>query len=546
VRHPVSFAQQRLWSAPGGLPLHLAHTIWLDGPVAADVLQRAVDAVVSRHAALRTGFATTDGVPEQVVADEAMVLVERVTLPDGRDGTTARAESIAGELAVRPFDLAVPPLLRAALITVTPGVRSLFVLVGHRLISDPASMSILLAELSTEYRAELAATPAVLPPLWMDHGDYAVWQRDRLRGEELGRQLGYWRPLLRDAPTVLTPRTGLPRSCRGAVVSATVDAATTRRLRDVARAADTTLFVTFLAGYAVALARCTRQTDLVIGTPVSGRNRVELAPVVGPFATTVPLRISLAGAPAFSDLLGRVREATQALAHDELPFEKLVEEFPRVGQVRFAHQARAVPVLDLPGVTARGHVLPTGTTTADLTLCADTSVGDESTLVLEYATDLVDTSFADEVVRSVAAVLEHVARAPEMVVTDLPTLSPPQAVSPDVVAPEPVPVTPEPPPAAAPVVMSRGEVEVTMARIWGELLRTPTSVGSADNVFALGANSLAVIRFVARIAETYGVTLTMDEVFAAPVVGKLAEFVADTEAVADTEFVADTGREEAR
>jgi amino acid adenylation domain-containing protein len=425
MRFPVSFAQQRLWFldqlTPGEPTFNMPYAIWLNGPVDPAALQRALDTLVARHAALRTSIVAVDGVPEQVVADTATVPLELGALPE--EG----AEALAADLALRPFDLARGPLLRAALIEVGPD-RWLFVLVIHHIISDGTTMAILLFELSTLY-----SSSDELPALWMDYGDYAVWQRDRIRGEELERQLSYWREQLRGAPQVLELPTDRPRpaeqSSRGALAHAALAAPATRQLREVANGANVTMFMAFLTGFAVVLARYARQADLVIGTPVAGRIRVELEPIVGLFTNAIPLRIPLSGDPTFAELLGRVRDATvEALAHEELPFEKLVEDLrpdrslghAPLLQVQFSYQSLTIPELRLPGVTAQGRALFTGTAKLDLSLFADTAPSDESTLVLEYSTDLFDAPLAGRIVRSVATVLEHAAAAPHTPVADLP------------------------------------------------------------------------------------------------------------------------------
>ena len=219
MRFPVSFSQQRLWFldqlAPGEPTYNLPYAIWLAGPLDARALQRAMDAMVARHAALRTSIVAFDGVPEQVIADTGTVPIERIELPPGLDDgeRTRQAESIAAELARQPFDLATAPLIRMALI-VAGTDRHLLVLVMHHSISDESSMKILIGELSAVYRAETTGVPASLPQLLMDYGDYAVWQRDRMHGEELDRQLSYWREQLRGAPRLLTLPTGRPRPAR--------------------------------------------------------------------------------------------------------------------------------------------------------------------------------------------------------------------------------------------------------------------------------------------------------------------------------------------
>ncbi|MEA2207388.1 MAG: hypothetical protein QOE77_4164, partial [Blastocatellia bacterium] len=397
-----------------------------------------------RHPVLRTSIVAVDGVPEQVVADSATVPIERLALPDvatvdSAEDARRQATGIATERAVRPFDLGRGPLLRALLIDAGAD-RWLLSLVMHHVISDGLSMQILIEELSAFYRAEITGVPPTLPRLWMNYGDYAVWQADRLRGEELERQMAYWREQLRGAPTVLSLPTDRPRpvhqSSRGDVAGLPLDAAITGRLADVAAASNATMFMVFLTGFAALLSRFARQPDLVIGTPVSGRTHVELDPLVGMFTNTVALRISTAGDPSFAELVGRVRDTTvEAVSHQELPFEKLVEEFAPerslahapLMQVLFGHQSLTPPKLDLPGLSVRSWALFTGTAKLDLTMYVDTVEGAEGSatmLALEYSTDLFDRPWADRFLRCFGRLLEHAAAAPGTPVSELSLLSP--------------------------------------------------------------------------------------------------------------------------
>jgi len=441
MRFPASFSQQRLWFLdqlePGEPTYNMPFAIWLDGPLDPGALQRALDAMVARHAVLRTSIVAFDGMPEQVVADTGTVPIERIELPaDQEDGErTRRAESIAAGLARQPFDLAAGPLARATLIGAGPD-RHLFVLAMHHVISDGVSMEILIPELSAAYRAETTGVPASLPPLWMEYGDYAVWQHDRMRGEELDRQLDYWREQLRGAPQLLTLPADRPRpteqSSRGAVAEITVDAETTRRLAAVAHDANATMFMVFLTGFAAVLSRYAQETDILIGTQVAGRTHTELEPIVGMFTNTVPLRIPLAGDPGFAGLLGRVRDVTlDAMLHQQVPFERLVEEFapdrtlahwPLI-QVQFFYGSLTLPDLDLPGVTARGRELLTGTAKMDLTLYADCLDGQTTTLAMEYSTGQFDQAWADRFLRCMVTLLGHAVDAPGTPVAELPMLS---------------------------------------------------------------------------------------------------------------------------
>ncbi len=444
MRFPASFAQQRLWFldqlAPGEPTYNMPYAFWLEGPLNTHALQRAMDAIVARHAVLRTSIVAFDGVPEQVVADTGTVPIEHIEVPPGLDEgeRTRKIESIAGELARQPFDLAIAPLIRMALIVAGPG-RHLLVLVTHQSISDGSSVKILLDELSAVYRAETAGVPAALPPLLMEYVDYAEWQQDRMRGEELGRQLSYWRERLRGAPQVLTLPTDRPRparrSTRGGVATIYVDAATTRRLAAVAHGANATVSMMFLTGFVATLSRYARQADILLGTQVAGRTHSELNPIVGMFTNTLALRVSLADDPTFAELLGRVRDVTvDGLAHQQFPFEELVEEFAQdrtlahapLIQAQFAYGSLTPPTLDLPGITTGSHVLLTSTATLDLTAYADAQEdqdGQATRLSLEYSTDLFDAAWASRFLGCMATLLEHATDAPGTPVADLPMLS---------------------------------------------------------------------------------------------------------------------------
>jgi len=450
MRYPVSFAQQRLWFleqlTPGEPTFHMPYAMWLEGSLDAGALQRALDALVARHPVLRTSIVAIDGVPEQVIAESGTVPIEQLALPDAASvGSAAEARRqaarMAEERARTPFDLARGPLLRAALIDAGPD-RWLLCLTMHHIISDGLSLQILIEELSALYRAETTGVPASLPRLWLNYGDYAVWQQDRLRGEELDRQLQYWREQLRGVPTLLSLPTDRPRPAQqtshGGLAGVALEPAVTARLAELAAGNNATLFMVFLAGFTALLSRYSRQPELLVGTPVSGRTHVELDPLVGMFTNTVVLRASLAGDPTFAELVARTRDTTvEAVAHQELPFEKLVDEFAPerslahapLTQVLFGHQSLTPPRLDLPGLSVHSWALFTGTAKLDLSMYVDTAEsadgsGSTTTVSLEYNTDLFDRPWADRFLRCYARLLEHAVAAPDTPVSELSLLLP--------------------------------------------------------------------------------------------------------------------------
>jgi amino acid adenylation domain-containing protein len=441
MRLPVSLSQRQLWFLdqldPGEPTFNMPYAFWLDGPLDSGALQRSLDALAARHSVLRTSLVAFDGVPEQVIAATGTLPIERIDLtvtPDD-DETTSQARSIAGDRARQPFDLSAGPAIRVTLIAVGPD-RHLLVLVMHHSISDGVSLEILISELSALYRAELTGEPASLPPLWLDYGDYAVWQQDRLSGEELERQLAYWREQLRGAPPFLTLPSDRPRparlSSRGAAVMVTLDAPTTRRLATVAHETNATMFMVILTGLVAVLSRYARQSDIVVGTASTGRTHAELDQLVGMVTNTILLRLRLADDPTFAALLGRARDTTlDALAHEELHLQKLIQAIvpdhslaqPPLYQVHCLYGSLTARPPDLPGITASCQVMLTGTAKLDLTLYADTDVDEATTLTLEYSTDLFDRPWADRFLHCLATFLRHAADAPDTPVADLPMLS---------------------------------------------------------------------------------------------------------------------------
>ena len=428
-RYPVSFAQQRLWFleqlTPGQPAYHIPCAMRLRGPLDAGALQAALDRVVARHAVLRTTIAAVDGVPEQVVADRGAITLERVELPPGGD-----AKAVAVEAAKRPFDLARGPLIRAVLVSAGPDEHVLMVCC-HHVVGDAWSLQALMREVSAGYRGE--PDP---PPLPLQYGDFAVWQAERLSGEALDRQLAFWREHLRGAPSLVEIPTVHSRpplvSYRGWLTNTTLSVSTVERLDSLARRYGVTTFMVLLAGFAVVVSRYARQREIVIATPVAGRTHTELEPMIGLFVNTLALRTSLAGDPTFADVLARVRAATaDALSHQELPFEKLVEELAPerslahapLCQVGFTYLPDEPPRLDLPGIEVTPVPVFTDTSKFDISLYAEGQATGELIVALEYSTDLFDLAWADRFLSCLVRVLDGAVADPDARVVDLPLVA---------------------------------------------------------------------------------------------------------------------------
>ncbi|MEW5928486.1 MAG: amino acid adenylation domain-containing protein [Gemmatimonadota bacterium] len=332
---PLSFAQQRLWFIdqlePGSAAYNMPFALRLRGRFDPAVLERAVAEIARRHETLRTVFATADGEPVQVVREAAPValpVADLRSLPAERRGAEVRR--IAAEEAVRPFDLAAGPLLRVSAVRLEEAEWGVLFTM-HHVVSDAWSMGVLIREVSALYDALETGREAELPALPVQYADYAAWQRGWLAGATLEAELGFWRERLAGAPPLLELPTDRPRTQardpRGASVGVRLPADVSRGLRALSRREGATAFMALLAAWQLLLARYAGQEDVVVGTPVAGRTRLETEPLIGFFVNTLVLRTDLSGEPTFRELLGRVRETTLgAYQHQEIPFERLVEE----------------------------------------------------------------------------------------------------------------------------------------------------------------------------------------------------------------------------
>jgi amino acid adenylation domain-containing protein len=424
---PLSFAQQRLWFLGQlesiGPAYHLRLPVRLRGQLDVAALGRALSALSTRHEALRTTITTVAGEPRQLVHGELPLLLAEEDL-DGTDDAALRQR--LADLAAAPFDLARGPLCRATLLRLGAEDQVLL-LVTHHLVSDAWSSGLLFRDLAALYAAECAGTPALLPELPLQYADYAAWQRDRLRGPLLDAELGYWRQRLAGAPDLLDLPTDRPRppaqTFRGSRHSRSLSPDELAALQKFAMAEGATLFHVLLTAFQWLLARWSGQDDVVVGTPVAGRPRVELENVVGFFANTLALRTCFDRAADFRSTLAGVRRAVLGdLAHQEVPFEELVRVLkpPRtlrhgpVFQVLFALQ-NAPWEADRFGDLAISptEIAPAASARFDLSLAAIEYEG-ELWLHFEYNTDLFDAVTVARLAEGYATLLAAVAAAPAL------------------------------------------------------------------------------------------------------------------------------------
>jgi amino acid adenylation domain-containing protein len=331
---PLSFSQRRLWFLdqlePGGAFYNFPLAVPFNVAMNTVVLEHAINEIVRRHEALRTVFDAVGGEPVQIVLPNLTLPLTVIDLRRfDKEAQDAEMVRLAAEMAQRPFDLARGPLLRTALLRRGQNDH-VFLLVMHHIISDGWSLGIFWRELIALYNAFYVNRPSPLPELPIQYADFAVWQRERLQGERLAELVSYWKRQLAGMPALQLP-TDRPRppvlSYRGAFQEIALPRALTDALRLLSQREGATLFMTLFAAFTVLLQRYTGQDDIVVGSYVASRDRAELEELIGFFINSLVLRADLTGDPSFRTLMGRVREmALNGYAHQELPFEKLVEE----------------------------------------------------------------------------------------------------------------------------------------------------------------------------------------------------------------------------
>ncbi|HSL84450.1 MAG TPA: amino acid adenylation domain-containing protein, partial [Thermoanaerobaculia bacterium] len=440
--YPASVAQRRLWFLerlePGAGHNNIFRAVRVVGPLDREALGRAVAGLARRHDAFRTRFAEAEGEPVQVVEPASRVAspLRSVALagldPEAREGAL---QALARSEAAAPFDLARAPLARFTLVELGAEEAALLVTIHHA-VADGWSLAIVFRELSELYRAEAEGVPGGLPAAPVIYGEHARGQRERLSGDGLAAELAHWKAELAGAPEVLDLPTDRPRPAlatfRGGVVPFELPAEATEALRRLAREERTTPFAALLAAFAAVLGRWSGQDDLLLGVPVAGRPEPELEGIVGFFANTLVVRAELHGRPTFRELLRRARARTlAALAHQEVPFEHLVEELrPRrdlsrnpLYQAMFALQTMPRAALSLGQARAEPLAVERGLAKVDLTL--DLAERDGRLLgYLEHNLDLFDRTTATRQAAHVRRLSEAAAANPDGPLDEVELLTP--------------------------------------------------------------------------------------------------------------------------
>ncbi|HEY2737011.1 MAG TPA: condensation domain-containing protein, partial [Thermoanaerobaculia bacterium] len=446
---PLSFSQQRLWFLhqlePDSAAYHVPGALRLRGPLHPDVLARALGEIVRRHEALRTVFAErTDG-PVQIVLPPAprdllLPVVDLGALPGAPRGIAVdESLRLLAREADQPFDLVRGPLLRTQLLRLGEEEHLLAVMM-HHIISDAWSLGIVLRELTALYKAFSAGEGSPLADLEIQYADFARWQRRWLTGAVLERELAHWREVLAGASEVQELPFDRPRTAvsahgghRGGRRPFGLSGERLAAVRALGRREGWTLFMTLLAAFQALLTRLSGQEDAVVGSPIANRNLLETEGLIGFFTNTLALRLNLAGDPAFREIGRRTRAvALDAYAHEDLPFERLVEEMaperqPGLNplfQVMLVVQRLPMEAFALPGVTAEVMDVETGMAKFDLTFFLFEAPGglQGMTGTMEYSRDLFDEATVDRLLASFDTLLAAAVEGPDRCLSELPLL----------------------------------------------------------------------------------------------------------------------------
>jgi len=437
---PLSFAQERLWFLhhlePESIAYSMTNTVRLKGLLSKDALEKTFFEMARRHESLRTTFHSIDGRPVLRIVPEPSILFDNIDLhhlPEVE--REAEAKRLAEEDARKPFDLTRGPLFRILLFQLEDEEHVMH-LNMHHIISDYWSLGVMAGEFAALYTSFVKGEPADLPGLPIQYADYALWQRQLLEGEALEEQLSYWKDKLGGELPVLELPNDRPRppvqTYRGARKSLTLPKDLTEALRAMSRREGVTLFMTLLAAFKTLLYRLTGQEDTIVGTPIAGRNRTELEGLIGFFMNTIVMRTDLSEEPSFRELLERVREtALGAYTHQDMPFEKLVEELAPerdlsrtpLFQVFFNHiVTMGSKPAKLPGLEAETSGDLDRESKFDMTLYV---FEDEDGIELRslYNTDLFDGWRMAEMLKQYKVLLRQIVSDPDQRICDLPLLT---------------------------------------------------------------------------------------------------------------------------
>lgn len=437
---PLSFSQKRLWFIDqlyhGSSFYNIPIAFHIKGQLNITALGQSLNTILKRHEIWRTTFKLINGEPVQEIAPDLNWDLPIINLEHlSNQNWESEVKQFAAKEVTKPFNLAKGLLVRATLLHLNEEEHVLLVTM-HHIITDGWSCGVFLRELSTLYAAFSTNQPSPLPELPIQYADFAIWQRDRIQGEFLATKLKYWKQQLSGELPVLQLPADRPRPSVTTFAYAkqyfTFSTTLTNELKQLSKREDATLFMSLLAAFNILLYRYTHQEDILIGSPIANRNRAELEGMLGLFVNTLVLRNNLTGNPTFRELLHRVRQVTlDAYAHQDLPFEMLVEELQPernlsqnpLYEVMFVLQNTPKNVQEVSGLTLRTLDFDSGTSQLDIFLSMFESQ-EELTGCLEYNTDIFDATTISQFINNYQTLLENILANPEQRICELSLLTP--------------------------------------------------------------------------------------------------------------------------
>jgi thioesterase domain-containing protein/NRPS condensation-like uncharacterized protein/acyl carrier protein len=519
---PLSLNQERLWSLERLLSDNSSHNLpiafWIKGNLNQKAMVEAIAEIVRRHEVLRTTFTQKDGEPIPVILSELnwqLPVIDLQELPS--ENKRSQAEKIAQEAAKEQFDLSQAPLWCAKLLCLAPDDH-VFVLSMHHIVSDGWSLSVFLKELSAIYDALSAGKPSPLPELPIQYVDFAQWQRRSLTDAFLSPQLDRWQELLDENLVPLQLPTDRPQSVsqsyKGEHHAFTFPTDLSQDIKSCATQEGVTLYVMLLAGWQTLLYLYTGQEDLIICSPIAGRNQPETEGAIGYFNNILPMRTKIAVNPTFKELLSQIRQFTNtAYANQDVPFQKLAT-LPNVmrtplSRALLALQPPPSEALKLAGLSIDSLHIYRETIDFDLPLFLE-DTGDNLAGVLYYKTDLFNADTIAEMVGNFSDLMANLVANPQQKLSELPKFGSDRPLLAATEAEKPAFVAP------------RDEIELKLAKIWEKVLNTkPISV--KDNFFThLSGSSLIAVTLFAQIEKAFQRNLPLAALIQAPTIEQLA------------------------
>ena len=435
---PLSFGQEQLWflsQIQDNTTYNLPLALQISGSLNISVLEQVITEIVRRHEILRTNFQQIEGKNLQVIRPEINISLQVINL----EQITAKqqlqnVERLINQETDKIFNLSEDDLFQSTLYQLNQN-SYILLLNMHHIISDGWSIGILLQELSTLYGAYLAGNKSPLPDLQIQYADYAIWQKEKFTSEIREKQLNYWKQQLADIPPLLELPTDKPRppiqSFRGGIWEFSINSNLSQKIRTLTQQSDATLFMTMLAAFVILLYRCSGQDDILIGSPMAGRNRQEIQSLIGYFVNTVVLRTKLTGNPNFREILNQVRQvATDAHNYQDIPYNQVVEalnpqrnlSYNPVFQILFDLQHSLTDKLQLPGLTLQPFLGEHSISKFDLSLIIEDR-GTELIGAWEYSSDLFTQEAISRITENFQTLLNGIVNNPETPINQLPIIS---------------------------------------------------------------------------------------------------------------------------